>query len=281
MPAALHPPPDPDLARPRAPHDDLTFEELAARYNFCLTSHNARIFTRIVMKECSRRPRPVRVLDVGCGRGIARQTGYQWALRPLIDEYWGIEPDEGITPDPDLFDHHRADLLEDADLPADYFDVAYSAMVMEHVADPDAFMAAMHRCLRPGGVYLFITPNRRHYFTRTAMLLHRLRLDEFVLRSVSREADEYHYPVQYRFNDERRIDDCARRHGFAPPEYAYVEARGVAGYFPRPLRFIYHLLATKRRMIRNPRALISLVVRITRPGPVTDEPGSDSGDGHL
>ncbi|MBT8487165.1 MAG: class I SAM-dependent methyltransferase [Phycisphaerae bacterium] len=250
---------------PTAPHDDLSFEDLAARYNFERTSRDALVLTRLIIKECERRTPPVRVLDIGCGSGIARSVEAQWCIRPHADAYWGVEPDPSKVATPGLFDEYRTAVLEDADLPPDTFDVAYSSMVMEHVEDPDGFMRAVHRCLRPGGVYLFMTPNRRHYFTRIAATLHRLKLDEMVLRGVKgASVEEYHYPVRYKFNDEPRIDACAERLGFHPPQYVYLEAQGPKGYFPRPLRFIFHALAAKRRMIKNPRQLLGLVARIEK-----------------
>lgn len=254
------------LVRPRRPHDDFTLDELSRHYNFRLTSDRRRLFTRLVLKECESSTPPVCVLDIGCGRGIGRQPGYQTAIRGVTDEYWGIDPDESVAPPGSLFDHHQFALMETADLPDDHFDVVYSYMVMEHVAEPDRFMAAVKRCLKPGGVYLMVTPNKRHYFTRTAAALHKLRLDELVLRLIQgKKIKEYHYPVQYRFNDEARITACAESLGFLPPDFAYTEAEGPLGYFPAPFRPIYHFLAWKRTVIKQPRSLISLVCRITKP----------------
>ncbi len=254
------------LVRPRRPNDDLTFDELSRRYNFRLTSDHRVVITQLILKECRTRPSPVRVLDVGCGRGISRHPEYQVAIRGAADEYWGLDPDEGVAPPEGLFDHHQFALMEAAELPEDYFDLAYSNMVMEHVAEPDRFMAAVMRCLKPGGVYLMVTPNKRHYFTRTASALHKLRLDELVLRLIhGRKTEEYHYPVQYLFNDEASIAACARRLGFLPPEFAYIEAEGPRAYFPILFRPIYHVLAFKRTIIKQPRSLISLLCRITKP----------------
>ena len=133
------------------------------------------------------------------------------------------------------------------------------------------------RCLRPGGAYLFATPNKRHYFTRIAAALHRLHLDEFVLRLIKRSSvDEYHYAIQYRFNDEHRINSCTQQLGFLPPQYAYLESGGPVGYLRGPLRPILHLLSLKRRIVRNPRLLLTLVCRVTKP---TRRPGAEEADG--
>jgi SAM-dependent methyltransferase len=166
-----------------------------------------------------------------------------------------------------LFDQWRTALMEDADLPAAHFDIAYSFMVMEHVANPTGFMSAVMRCLRPGGVYVFATPNRRHYFTRLASALHAIGLDEVVLRAAvgKKRVDEYHYPVQYRFNDERQINRAAKTLECLAPEFIYLEESGPIGYFPKPARFIYHALRWKRRLIQRRSALITMLCRIRKP----------------
>ena len=256
--------PDPIVLQ--RPHDGLPFEELARRYNFRKTSSHGTLITRLIVDECRKRSHPVRVLDIGCGRGIGRKPELSFVVRRFADELWGVEPDGSVEPPQGLLDHHEVAAIEEADLPADYFDVAYSCMVMEHVSDPDGFMDAVKRCLKPGGVYLFATPNKRHYFARIASILRALHLDEFVLRLImGRKIEDYHYPVRYRFNDEPRIDGCAGRLGFRPPEYLYIESEPPIGYQPRPLRPLFHLLTLKRMLIKNPKSLLTLVCRITRP----------------
>ena len=65
-------------------------------------------------------------------------------------------------------------------------------------------------------------------------------------------------------NGERQIAACVEPLGFKPPEFVYVESEGPIGYFPKPTRFIYHALAAKRNVIKNPRSLITLIGRITK-----------------
>jgi SAM-dependent methyltransferase len=258
-----------DLIRPRRPHDDLSFDELGRRYNFNQTTDRRRVFARLVIKEIERvraeTGGPVRVLDIGCGRGIGRELGYTEAMGAHADEFWGLEPDEQVSPREGLFDHFQHGPMETAKLPEGGFDIAYSFMVMEHVADPDAFLKATARCLKPGGVYLFMTPNAGHYFTITASTLHRLKVDELALHLLKRGGEEsYHYPVQYRFNSARTVRALGARAGFSEVGVAYLEAEGPHGYMKGPLKLAYHALRAKRRLIRQKSALLTLTGRMVK-----------------
>ncbi len=120
------------------------------------------------------------VAEVGCGRGVLVETdqpGGPWqdlrgegrtvigidiepvgAQNPVIDEFRQIG-DDGRWP------------LEDGTV-----DLAVSDFVLEHVTDPDAFVAELGRVLRPGGMFIArtiskssvlaafarIVPNDRH-----------------------------------------------------------------------------------------------------------------------
>jgi 2-polyprenyl-6-hydroxyphenyl methylase/3-demethylubiquinone-9 3-methyltransferase len=55
---------------------------------------------------------------------------------------------------------YRAGVGERLPVPDAAFDVAYCCDVLEHVDDVDRVLAETSRVLRPGGVYLFDTPNR-------------------------------------------------------------------------------------------------------------------------
>ena len=260
----------PKILRGLAPHDTLSFEELASAYSYNQTSDRRRLFVRLVLDEIRRRPGPARVLDIGCGSGIGSgpqvKLDYLRAVRGEADELWGIEPDEGMMPEPGIMDRFEHATLEGADLPADSVDVAYSFFVMEHVDDPSAFLTSLYRCLKPGGTYLFVTPNRRHLFTILAKTMKAMHIDEVVLKMVrGKMVDAYHYPVRYRINDPEAIGRHAADVGFNPPEFGFFESYSMTSYFRGPLRPMLWALSAKRKLIRNPRCLLNLVCRMTKP----------------
>ena len=248
-------------------HDSLTFEQLAQEYNFLNISNYARVLTNLILSEIGKCASPPRVLDVGCGKGIGRDVGLQQEITAVSGELWGIEPDDSVPAPPGLFTNYQHALMETAELPARHFDIVYSSMVMEHVERPAEFLTAVKRCLKPGGVHLFLTPNAHSLVPKLTKWCHQLKIDELALRFVRQPhmIEEYHYPVQFRFNSPRAINGYAKQLGFLPPEYAYIEGIGSRSYFPGPLRLIYNVVKLKRNTIKNPARLATMICRMQLP----------------
>lgn len=257
-----------DMGRP---HDRLSFDELRVRYNFQRTSCWRRTFVRLLAEEADRvreRSGEVQALDIGCGLGIGRQPQWTAAVRPHFDKLSGVEPDSSIRPDTTVMDSFQNSTLEAANLPASHFDIAYSFMVVEHVADPAAFLQAIHRALKPRGVHFFATVNGNHYFAKISKWMRRTGLEDAVLRLVRRqeETEAYHYPVEYRMNRPRQLETLAEEHGFERPEFVFVEERGPEPYFPGPLRPVLKAMMLKRRWIRRPDRLLTMYCRMQKCG---------------
>lgn len=105
--------------------------------------------------------RPLRVLDVGCGRG----GNVAWLCDAGYDAY-GVDVDpeyirngRGYFQDRGLGERVRT-LGPDGRYPFEdgWFDVVLSDQVLEHVADLPALAGEVFRVLRPGGVGLHIFP---------------------------------------------------------------------------------------------------------------------------
>lgn len=94
--------------------------------------------------------------------------------------------------------------------------------VLEHIVDPRAFAAEVHRVLKPGGWFCARTPTRYNYVSMAARLVSNVR-HASVLRAAQpgRKAEDV-FPTAYRMNtqaDLRRAFDPAR---FEHHSYVYA-----------------------------------------------------------
>lgn len=101
--------------------------------------------------------RPLRVLDIGCGVGIELDVIKE--AYPDADT-WGVDFSDAAI---DVVRKHGHNGLvgrvEELELPADYFDLVLSMHVIEHVGEPDQFVAEAIKLLSPGGTLVLATPN--------------------------------------------------------------------------------------------------------------------------
>jgi len=160
-----------------------------------------------------------RVLDLGCGRG---------GVAELI--WRDVRLAAGIDPDTVSLAQHRAvgmpvvrGVGERLPFVGDSFDLIVSIWVLEHLEDPLATFIEVRRVLRPGGHFIFLTPNLRN----PLMLMNRIgrAMPALQRRLVPRmygrdEADTF--PVRYRANTEREIRDHARGSGLHVQELRVV-----------------------------------------------------------
>lgn len=119
-----------------------------------------------VMKLIEGTPR--RVLDVGCGAGMAAA---ELASRFPGVEVIGVEPDPGLASVArqfmgKLFEGHVDDavVLEQLDAAGPY-DLILCADVLEHVADPWHVLSRLAGMLAPDGAVITSIPNVRHIST--------------------------------------------------------------------------------------------------------------------
>jgi SAM-dependent methyltransferase len=120
------------------------------------TLQNALYTLRVREVEAVANSGPGRVLDVGCGRGVLLQE-----FRRRGWEVQGTELSEGAA------SYAREALkipveigdLETIGFPPNYFDAITLWHVLEHIANPRALLAEIHRILKPDGVLLVAVPN--------------------------------------------------------------------------------------------------------------------------
>jgi SAM-dependent methyltransferase len=151
------------------------------------------------------------VLDVGCGKG--RLNPFPWKRHPEI-RVVGIDPDPEAAVNEWVREFHPMRPGEPWPVPDESIDLAICRYVVEHVEDPDAFLADVRRVLRPGGRFLFLTPSRYHPVMLVSSLLPH-GLHQAILGRTKRSAGNDVFPTFYRMNSKRDLRACARRHGFS------------------------------------------------------------------
>src|ERR1700730_14392130 len=137
------------------------------------------------------------VLDLGCGRG------------GVVETFWReVRLAAGVDPDIPSLSEHRSHGMpvvrgtgEQLPFAGDSFDLVVCIWVLEHLRSPASVLCEARRVLRPGGHFVFLTPNLRNpllAFNRLGRALPQLQR-RLVPRLYGRvEADTF--PVQYRAN---------------------------------------------------------------------------------
>jgi ubiquinone/menaquinone biosynthesis C-methylase UbiE len=157
-----------------------------------------------------------RWLDIGAGG----QLHGGWQTRPQREVAAGATYLVGC--DLELAQLARNPFLQGAigadaeDLPFsdNSFDLVTANMVLEHLEEPRRVIIETFRVLRPGGHFVFVTPNKRHLaVTMASIVLNRRNRQKFAQRYEGRSAASV-FPTYYRANTTTALRGLARDSGF-------------------------------------------------------------------
>ena len=179
-------------------------------------------------------PEGATVLEIG--PGPSNPTSRYLAT---LGELHGLDPSDEVRQNDAL---KSASVLAGDRFPFsdDSIDLCVSHDGLEHVPDPAKHLAEIRRVLKPGGAYVFRTPNRFHYVSLVARAtphwVHELVANR--LRNLSAEAHDP-YPVLYRMNTERDIRRLSDLVGLQVETLHRVEKEPSYGMAAKPLFFAF------------------------------------------
>ncbi len=158
------------------------------------------------------------VLDLGAGAGIVEQMNF----RGLAASVCGVDLDPRVVANP-MLDEGRVANADGIPYEDARFDVVFSDNVLEHLDDPLQVFREVARVLKPGGVFLFKTPNKWHYMPTIARLTPH-GFHQYVNRLRGR-AEVDTFPTRYRANCLGDIKRLAAEAGLLVERVERIEGR--------------------------------------------------------
>jgi len=158
------------------------------------------------------------VLDLGAGAGIVEQMNF----KGLVGRVCGIDLDPRVAHNPMLDEGRVADACG---IPYEsaMFDVVFADNVLEHLLEPLAVFKEISRVLRPGGVFLFKTPNKWHYMPTIARLTPH-HFHQFV-NSLRGRVEVDTFPTRYLVNTKQDVMRVAYETGLVVERLERIEGR--------------------------------------------------------
>ena len=155
------------------------------------------------------------VLEIGAGSGRGDQQAFP--LKGKVSRYIGIDLDFRVLDNPYLDEAHVADASR---LPFenDSIDMVFNTMVAEHLSDPLIVLRETFRVLKPGGIMLFETVNKRYYPMIVASMTPHWIHEFYIKRFASGRKSHDVFPTYYNLNTRKSIMAICQKAGFTKTE---------------------------------------------------------------
>ena len=195
-------------------------------------------------------------LDLGCGHQLLPQWRFEQenALIGRAANIIGIDYDF-----PSLTKHRTISNVVQGKIDSlpfkdDYFDVATANMVVEHLDNPGIQFSEVNRVLKPGGIFIFHTPNEFGYFSRMRKALPKVLVKKMAKMLDDRDFEDV-FEVHYKANSREKIQTLAEKTNFEVEKVKYISSDAVGAIIPpvavAELLWIRMLMAKRLRRLRT------------------------------
>ncbi len=150
------------------------------------------------------------ILDVECGRTAPVLKKFVGLGRTLIGMDLCEFKTTGHNASPSFIKGNATAIsLKDASV-----DLVISRSVLEHLEHPSELYREVYRVLRPGGKFVFLTPNLYDYASIISKMIPS-RFHPLIVRLTEGRDERDTFPIYYRTNSQRDIEKLAQMSGFA------------------------------------------------------------------
>ena len=189
-------------------------------------------------------------IDLGCGRKLLPDWRYdsECKLVARCKSIVGIDLDESSIGKHRSIKNVKLGNILNIPFEGEQFDIATCNMVLEHVEDPGKFFHEVFRVLRPGGIFVFHTPNLNSYTTAAARLIPE-KLKSFIARLLQGRDDCDLFRTFYKCNTSQDIKKYSSEAGFELIELKFWCCS--AQFIVIPPLVLFELLYMRFLMSRN------------------------------
>ena len=136
-----------------------------------------------------------RVLDIACGSGYGAAMLVESGAKEVVG---GDIDDEVIRAAKDRYKNSNLNFekvnAEELFFNDEYFDVVVSFETIEHIKDYKKYLSEIKRVLRPGGLLIISTPNRK--ITHRLGINNPYHIKEFILNELREELEGYFTEIE-------------------------------------------------------------------------------------
>lgn len=157
-----------------------------------------------------------RLLDAGCGPG-----GLVKQYVDMAEQVVGVDRYASTFQEPAEISTLIESDLDTLPFPDASFDVVTCSWVLEHLREPQNVFAEISRVLKPGGHFLFITPNKRNYVVWLRRLMPN-HLGRRATRAIYARDEDFINPTYYRANSFREINTMLSDNGLRCERFEHV-----------------------------------------------------------
>jgi ubiquinone/menaquinone biosynthesis C-methylase UbiE len=116
------------------------------------------------------------------------------------------------------------------------FEMVTANMVVEHLDNPQVQFREVNRVLKPGGFFIFHTPNEYGHFSMMRKMVPSFAVKKLSKMLDGRDAEDV-FEVHYKANNSQAIENLAEENGFETQEIRMVSSDAVFAVVP-PLAVI-------------------------------------------